>query len=302
MIKKTLKWLGLIVVLAVVALVGYALMQGRAFDASMAKVYDVPLPNITRSNDPQVIARGKHLAESLAFCAAGDCHKADLGGGGAGSEKALGPLGHFGCPNAAKHAAEYSDGELARLIRDGIKRDGHGVLFMPCDDFSWLPDEDVQAIVSYVRSVPVVERSDATTEFKLFAKVLDRRGAFKVDVARLIDHANRPTVPTPAPTAQYGAFVARSCKGCHGDGLAGGPIPGAPPDLPVPLNLTPDATGLQGWAYDDFARVLDQGLRKNGQKLNPFMPVEALSKLNDTERHAVWAFLQQLPPTAFGKR
>jgi hypothetical protein len=32
------------------------------------------------------------------------------------------------------------------------------------------------------------------------------------------------------------------------------------------------------------------------------MPFEAFSKLNDTEKRALWAYVQNLPPTPFGSR
>ena len=198
--------------------------------------------------------------------------------------------------------AGYSDGELARLVQHGIKKDGRSVRFMPVQDFSWLPAADVLAIVSYVRTVPRVEKPNGPFEIKTLGKVLDRQGKIALDIARRIDHANVGQAETPAPTTNYGKFVASQCQGCHGDTFSGGRIPGAPSNLPIPLNITPHETGLKDWSYDDFARMLDTGIRKNGKKLDPFMPVDAYGKLDETERHALWAFLQSVPPRDFGNR
>ncbi len=52
-----------------------------------------------------------------------------------------------------------------------------------------------------------------------------------------------PIGPEPAPTAEYGRWIARQCSGCHGEHFSGGPIPGTPPDFPVPLNPHAHATG-----------------------------------------------------------
>jgi hypothetical protein len=104
------------------------------------------------------------------------------------------------------------------------------------------------------------------------------------------------------PTATYGAFLSRACTMCHGEHLAGGPIPGAPSSLPVPRNLTPDATGLREWSYEDFDRLLTTGVRKNGRKLDPFMPIDAFSKYDDVQKHALWAYLCGLTPRPFGSR
>jgi mono/diheme cytochrome c family protein len=126
--------------------------------------------------------------------------------------------------------------------------------------------------------------------------------AIPLDPGRRIDPGTLPTAPTPAPTKQYGEYLGKLCQGCHGHGLSGGPLPGAPPELPVPLNLTPHETGLKGWTYDDFNKLLTEAVRKNGKPLNPFMPIETMKHLNDTEKQALWAYLQSLPPTPFGGR
>jgi mono/diheme cytochrome c family protein len=301
MLKRVAKWIGIIVAVVIVGGGAFAASQVMAFNSSMDKVYDVPLPKIERSTDAAVIERGKHLAESLGGCAITDCHGPSLAGG---HVKEVGPLGSIGAPNItpAGVAKEYSDGELARLILHGLKRDGRSITFMNAQDFTWWPDEDVQGVISYVRSVAPVEGPGARPQLGALAKILDRRNIFVADVARRIDHEHRPSAPKPEPTAVYGAFVGKICLGCHGETLSGGPIPGAPPSLPVPLNLTPHDTGLHGWTYDDFDKLLTTGIRKNGKKIDPFMPVEALAKMNDTEKHALWAYLGSVPPKPFGGR
>jgi hypothetical protein len=89
---------------------------------------------------------------------------------------------------------------------------------------------------------------------------------------------------------------------CHGEHLSGGPIPGAPASLPVPLNLTPDESGLRDWSYEDFDRLLTTGVRRNGQALEPFMPYESFARYDEVQKRALWSFLQSLPPTPFGQR
>ena len=121
-------------------------------------------------------------------------------------------------------------------------------------------------------------------------------------MARRIDHQHIESAPPPAPTKEYGRFVARLCSGCHGEHFSGGPIPGAPSKLAVPLNLTPDASGLAGWTYDDFEHLIQTGTRKNGKALDPLMAVELLRNMDDTEKHALFAYLQSVPPRPFGQR
>ena len=61
-------------------------------------------------------------------------------------------------------------------------------------------------------------------------------------------------------------------------------------------------TGLAGWAYTDFDKLLSTGIRRNGKTLDPMMPVTELGKFNQTERQALWAYLQTVPAKPFGGR
>ena len=302
MLKRVLRWTAIALFVLLLAAAGFVFAQVSAFDASLAKVYDVPPPAIAASTDPAVLERGKHLAESLGGCQA--CHGNDLGGK---PGEAMGPIGVLPAPNLTRGkggiGARYSDGQLARLIRSGIKADGRSVRFMPSQDFHWWPEPDLVAIVSYMRSVPNVDRIMPDGHVGVLGKVLDRMGKFTLDVARRIDHeAPPPKVPAPAPTAAYGKYLAKLCQGCHGEGLSGGKIPGAPTELPIPTNITPHQTGIKRYTEADFMKLLDTGIKPDGKKLDPFMPIEALTAMNEVEKKALWAYLSTLPPKPFGGR
>jgi hypothetical protein len=132
--------------------------------------------------------------------------------------------------------------------------------------------------------------------------VLDRKDKIVFDVARHIDHAAGIRAKGATPTVEYGQFLAMGCQGCHGERFSGGPLPGAPSSMAIPLNLTPHETGLKDWSFDDFNKLLSEGVRKNGRRLDPLMPYEAFRKFDDVERHALWAFLKSVPPLSFGNR
>jgi hypothetical protein len=214
----------------------------------------------------------------------------------------MGPVATIRGPNVTKILLDYSDGDLARLLHHGIKRDGRSVTFMPVQDYAWLPDDDVAAIVSYVRTVPLVDTTSEPTVIKTLGKVLDRKDKIVFDVARHIDHAAGIRAKGATPTVEYGQFLAMGCQGCHGERFSGGPLPGAPSSMAIPLNLTPHETGLKDWSFDDFNKLLSEGVRKNGRRLDPLMPYEAFRKFDDVERHALWAFLKSVPPLSFGNR
>lgn len=301
LVKRILIGLGGLIGVVLAGGAAVAGVQVHRFSASMDTVYDVPLPNVVRSSDPSVLARGEHLARAVAPCVSSDCHGADLSGG---KTLELGPLGKMTGPNIslAGLGAAYSDGELFRLIRHGVKKDGRSVRFMPSNEMGWLPDADIVAIISYLRTLPPSVKESGPNSIGPLAKVLDRFDVIAIDVARRIDHEHPEVGPTPSPTPEYGKFLSKSCSGCHGEHLSGGPIPGAPPELPVPLNLTPDATGLKGWTYEDFDRLLTTGVRKNGKKIDPFMPISAFGQMDETEKKALWSYLTTVEARPFGQR
>jgi len=300
-VKRILLGVGGLVGLAVLGGASFVAFQVHAFNSSLDKVYDIPLPTMVRTSDAAALERGHHIAETLAPCAVSDCHGTNLGGG---KTIEVGPLGKFTGPNITGGGlgVAYSDGELVRLIRHGLKKDGRTLRFMPAHEFNWLADADLAAVISWVRTAPAVQKPNGPFELGLLAKVLDRMDMIPIDVARRINHQNVELAPAPSPTAAYGAFIGRACTGCHGTTLSGGPIPGAPPEMPIPLNLTPHETGMQGWSFEDFKKTLETGVNKKGKKLDPMMPTESLAKLDDVEMHALFAYLASLPARPFGGR
>jgi mono/diheme cytochrome c family protein len=300
-VKKVLKGIGIVVLVVLLGVAGFVFFQASAFDASMNKAYAFDSVSITASADPQVIAHGRHLAE-VGGCFG--CHGDDLGGK---QGEPFGPLGVVHASNLTRGKGgvgnRYSDTQLGRVIRHGIKADGRSLRFMPAQEFSWWPDDDLAAVVSYVRSMPPIDRALPPSAIGLLGKVLDRLDLLTLDVARRVDHTMKhPKVLEPQPTAEYGAHLGLSCKGCHGEGFSGGPIPGAPSDLPTPANITPHETGIKRYTEADFMRLLDTGIKANGKPLDPFMPIAILRAMNPTERKALWAYLQSLPPKPFGGR
>jgi hypothetical protein len=301
-IKKALLGVGAVLGVVVLGGGGFVYAKVSSYNTSLDKVYDVPLPKLERTTDPLLLARGEHLAHTIVPCADSGCHGQDLSGGKA---TALGPIGTFAAPNITTGGigAAYSDAELARLLMHGVKKDGRGVRFMPSHESNWLPDQDIAAVISYARSLPPQNKQPPGMHIGILGKVLDQLNMIPIDVARRVNHDHVEKAPSPTPDAAYGKYLARLCSGCHGEGLSGGPIPGAPPDMAIPLNLTPDATGLAGYSLDDFKQVLKTGKRKkDGRKLDAMMPIESFGQFDEVEMQALFGYLMSLPAKPFGGR
>jgi mono/diheme cytochrome c family protein len=101
-------------------------------------------------------------------------------------------------------------------------------------------------------------------------------------------------------STEFGKHLAAVCLGCHGADLSGGPIPGGDPSWPPARNLTPDATGMKGWTYDQFVAAFAEGKRPDGTMLrDPMSLITPYGKgMTDVERQALWAYLQSLPPVS----
>jgi cytochrome c1 len=209
-------------------------------------------------------------------------------------------------PGAGGLSPDTTPADFDAAVRHGLSRARTPLMMMKAEDFTQLSDTELAALYAHVKSLAPVDVDAATEAHNVgpLGTVLIAFDKFPAFDAFVVDHnAPRPAAPPVGPTAEYGAYLAQGCKGCHGAGLAGGPLPGAPPDLPVPSNITPDATGLAGWTYAEFDSALREGLKRDGTKINEFMPVAgSLSKMTDTESQALYAHLKALPPRPFGSR
>ena len=167
-----------------------------------------------------------------------------------------------------------------------------------------MSDQELSDIVSYIRSKPPVNKEVAPVMLGPVGKVLVATGQLTLSADQhptkhVIEHAKFP--PAAVADASFGKHLAQTCSGCHRDNFAGGPILGGPPDWPPARNLTP--TGLVGYSYEDFKRVLLEGKRKDGTALlEPMASMPKFAKnMTDVEMQALWAYIKDLPPTPTNK-
>lgn len=114
------------------------------------------LDSIRASNNPDIIERGRYLVVGPAHCPS--CHGERAMSGGRRFN--LGPLGTVVAPNISSDPAAgigaVSDGMLVRSLRYGVARSGRALL--PIMPFKELTDRDLQAVISYLRTLePVPE-------------------------------------------------------------------------------------------------------------------------------------------------
>lgn len=298
--NKWLKRVG-IVLGVIVVLIGIGV--GAAYAASVSRegaTYDVEGASFEIPGDPASLAEGERLFIARG-CGGTDCHAADGGGHVMMHD---GPFGTISAANLTRATREYTSADWDRAVRHGIGRSGTSLIFMPSGDFVGMSDRELARIAAYVRSLPEVDRDLPPTDVAMLPRMIDLAGMFVLFPAAAIDHgAVAEPDPAPGRTVEYGAYLARLCTGCHGEHLSGGPIPGAPPELGTPLNLTSHETGLAGWTEEQFRTVLREGRTPSGHQVAPEqMPYPALGRMTDDEIGALWMYLQTVEPMPEGSR
>ena len=298
--KRLLKGLaGLLgfVVLAVAGLFTFAWFKTQAQLAQKYEIADAPLVVPT---DAPALARGKHL---FTVMGCGECHGPD---GGGRLVVDAGPVGRMVAPNITPPALAkggYDADRSGIAIRHGVRADGTPLRFMPSGDFQALSDADTGALVAYVQQLAPSTNDPGPLEIKPLGRVLATLGKFHLVPAADIDHAPRTrAAPAPGPTAEYGAYLAQACTGCHGSDFGGQHVPGTPPEFPDAANLTPHPAAIGPWTQSDFGIALRSGMRPDGRKLDPFMPYVAYAAFSDDEVAAIYAFLRTVPEKAPAKK
>jgi mono/diheme cytochrome c family protein len=301
--KTVLKRIGLVLGgLVLLVLVGVVAAMAVS-KHRIARTWSVTPKPVAIPTDPAMIAEGQRL---YAVFGCIECHGQNLAGREAFSHPLIGAFyGPNLTPAKSSRVSKFSGLDWVRAIRHGVRPDGSSIVFMLSDELNHLSDRDLGAIIAYAKSVPPVEVQQPPQDLKPMVHVLNALNILPLVAAARIDHeAVRPADPPPAATAEFGEHLAKAtCVGCHGQTMSGGAIPGAPPSVPVPSNLTPhQETGLAHWTFADFDRAMRTGKRPDGTALNEFMPWKNFRQLNQDEMAALWAYLQQLPAKPFGGR
>ncbi|HEN8712417.1 TPA: cytochrome c [Pseudomonas putida] len=102
-----------------------------------------------------------------------------------------------------------------------------------------------------------------------------------------------------------GEYLARAgdCVACHtakdGKPFAGGLPMETPIGTVYSTNITPDATGIGQYSFEDFDLAVRKGVAKDGSTLYPAMPYPSYARVKDEDMRALYAyFMQGVQPVA----
>ncbi len=296
-----LKWVGMILSGLLTLILMTLLTLGLIGFYKLNKRYNNPVANIQVAGTSTQIARGRQLAN---ICV--NCHTSNgqlpLSGVNFRAKFPVPPIGTFYAPNltSSGNIQDWTDGELIRAIREGIHKDGRSLIVMPAETLRNLSDDDVQALVAYLRSQPAIGNPTPTNKFNLF-------GAIFIDLFDL-QTAQSPVsnITSPQPrTPDYGKYMVDilGCRFCHGDQLQGKLDKGQPGPPPGP-NLT---LIVPQWTEEQFMTFFNTGQLPGGKTVpiltlpsglsEPRMPWPTVrATTTDDELKAMYAYLHALPP------
>jgi mono/diheme cytochrome c family protein len=194
-----------------------------ASNARIGRSFIVTAGHIPVFKSPADLAEGERLYVSRGC---GDCHGVDAGGKTFIDDPAIGRItGSNLTSGKGGVGSARSNEDFARALRHGVGQNSRALVFMPSTDFTTMTDEDAGKLISFVRTMPAVDREAPQTRIGPLARLLFLTGQMPLLVsAEKIDHNAKPQAKlSPAVTVEYGKYVAATCTGCHRDNLQGGP-------------------------------------------------------------------------------
>ena len=288
--RPALKWTatplaGLLTLLLtlIVVLIGVGMVQAYSPRGN-------PVVERTVESTPERIARGEHIARVL--CSS--CHSLVSGelpmSGGKDILADTGiPLGVATPPNLTPGGRidEWTDGELQRVIREGTYPNGHLMTIMGSQTFRIFSQEDLDSIISYLRSQPAVGSAEEPEQsLSPIAMAMLTLGALPI---KPVPDPVVPAAVPRGPTAAYGGYLAGfiDCAVCHGEGLSGGTEPFLP--------LGPNLVTVKSWTAEQFIETMRTGVSPTLGPLDPDeMPWESFGLLEDDELTALYEYVKSV--------
>ena len=305
--KPILKFTGIILAALLLIILVFTLYVNFK---SFPTYESVEIRDIKVNKSPEVIALGKKLVDH--DCAG--CHR--------GSAKqyegmlfeditANETFGDIYTPNITQHPdhgiGKYSEGELYRLLRTGVKKDGT-VLLPVMPRYLTMSDEDLNAIIAYLKSndeaIQPSAKEHPVYQPSLLAKVL-----LNFVIQPEAYKTNYPQKPSILDSLLYGAYAVNDLYGCffcHSKsleewnmenpkltpGYLGGGTKFTMVDYEVvaPSLLMDGKSNVSNWTSDEFigAVLYGQIPGKNGY-LKPMHPYPLM---DTTEVRAIYHYLK----------
>lgn len=286
-VKKVLQRTGIVLV-SIILLVVLTIYAWSS--VVLNKKYDVPLTDMPIPTDSASVAEGARLTR-IAHC--GDCHNENL----TGKVFAEIPpsLATLVAPNLTKMIPSYSNAELIRLLRYGVKKNGHTLYIMPSYMYHELKEESLAKIIAHLRTLkpqPDAPGLPNKSSYALLGRFLITQNKVPAVADLIQPNSKGRYVDCDTTPVSFGRYLAASsCSACHGRELKGEP------------NLGPDLIIAASYSREDFFKLIRTGVALGNRKLGLMSEVtkDYLSYMNDKEIESIYEYLQTKPTLAQAK-
>lgn len=186
--------------------------------------------------------------------------------------------------NLTRAVPRYTNTQLDRAIREGVRYDETPLWEMPSDSFLRLSAPDMQALIAYLRSVPL--GGDEHPRM-----VLGPEGEKEVragTIAPVTDAVQKARDITPAFAGvenELGRYLSQViCSECHGPDLGGNPDP---------ESFRPDLIVAASYSLTNFKTLLKTGQPTGNRELQLMAKVSQsrFSHLTESEVNAIHTYL-----------
>jgi len=261
----------------------YALSERQLRDSDAVQQFDRNIPN-----DAASIERGRHIARTRGCFG---CHGQQLQGFDFDEQwdwpkRAV-------APNLARYARTHDAQTIEAAVRQGIGASGRELTSMPSYNFARLRDDDLAALIAFLRTAPVVDEA-------LPRPALGWGARWDIAMGRELSMADWVEMVPPLqmdsseqPILAEGEYLAMTmCNECHGLDLRGesfySSLEGGPP--------TPDLAVVAAYSREQFERLVESGYAMDGRKLGLMALVapDRFPTLSDAEIDHLHQYLQSL--------
>ena len=268
-----LRWAGLALAALVALYLLIPIYVWLASEAVIDRRYTLPRSLVRADSTADAIARGARLAV-IDGCA--DCHGAKLGGRLMRDD----PGFPIQASNLRALEQSYTDEDFDRAIRRGLRPDASSLWAMPSQAFVYVHDDDIAAILGYIRSLPPSGQTTPPPSFSDAARWQIVRG--EIEPAAPLAMVQMPAIDL-GPHYDGGRYIAMmACGACHATELTGS-ADGRAPDLNVTTR----------YSREQFFNLMRQGTNAHGLWLPTMGPLahRRFHILKDWEIDPLYAYL-----------
>jgi mono/diheme cytochrome c family protein len=270
----------------------------------------IPAISSAQSSNQELIAKGQYVFALAGGCA---CHTVPKQTPNTGGRAFPIPFGTVYSTNITQDKetglGAWTDQQIVDAIIKGIRRDGSRILpVMPYEKYSGMAQEDLKALLPYLRSLKAVKRT--TPELKSSLPFLRSLGSFTY--LKLFGRFANSAPQAPKNGVERGRYLVEHvsiCGDCHTARnslgvpqqslyLAGASQKTGPLGEAIP-NITPDQeTGIGSWKREEIADLLLTGTKPDFDNVQGLMHEVISYGYKDMKKEdalAIAGYLKTLP-------